>query len=119
MIATRPPLQMRAWTERQDAGSDPYGHGGAWADVLTDQPCSWWVASGAEKITSDRAVTIAGEFVRFASGADIQSNDRIRRLVDEDGEVIWDAATAAGLAREVEHVARRRGHLEAKLRSTS
>lgn len=116
---TRPPLLMRAWTERQGVGSDPYGHGGAWADVLTEAPCSWWVSTGEERISTDRRVTIAGEFVRFDLDADIRAEDRIRRLTGLNGEVIWDTADAAGLGREVEHVARRRGHLEAKLRSTT
>lgn len=115
----RPPLRMRAWIERQDAGTDPYGAGGVWSDVLAEEPCSWWASTGQEQLNPQRVVSVGGEHLRLAWGADIRAGDRVRLLVDQAGRTVWDAAEAAGLARVVEHVAVRRGHVEATLRSTS
>jgi len=110
---------MRAWTQRPGGPVDAYGQPTGMLDVLADEPCSWWVTSGQEQVRPQRTVTLAGEFARFARGADVRPGDRIRRLVDQLGETRWDTTGGEGLAREVEHVAVRRGHVECRLRSVT
>src|SRR5690554_4247104 len=100
----RPRLSMRAWTQRLTGDADPYGHQGAWGDVLSDEPCYWWSSPGEQRVRPQRIVTLAGEAVMFSRSADVEPGDRIRRLVDHRGRVVWDNADAGGLAREVEDV---------------
>ena len=116
----KPYLSMRAWVEREgESGGDPYGHGGAWSDVLIEQPCFWWVTSGQEQINPQRAVTVGQEHIMLDRDADIRPGDRVRRLLDHERRVLWDSQDAAGLAREVEHVGVQLDHLDVTLRSTS
>ncbi|MFW6091489.1 MAG: hypothetical protein ACODAF_06390 [Actinomycetota bacterium] len=115
----KPRLSMRAWTERQGTGDDPFGGGGDWSDVLTDEPCWWWSSSGQEAIDPQRAVAIGGEHVMFDVGTDVAAGDRVRKLVDDRGVTVWNSADASGLAREVEHVGHQRDHVAVTLRSTS
>ena len=115
----KPYLPMRAWVEREDeSGDDPYGHDGAWDDVLVDQPCFWWVTSGQEQINPQRAVALGNEHMMLDRDVDIRQGDGVRRLTHHD-RVLWDAEDAAGLAREVEHVGVQLDHLDVTLRSTS
>lgn len=113
-----PPLTMRAWTQRRSGAVDAYGHPTGWADQLPNEPCYWWVVSGDERVDEQRSVALAVERVMLSRDADIATGDRIRRLVDHAGRTIWDHVDGEGLAREVEHVAVERTHVEARLRST-
>lgn len=115
----RPRLSMHAWTQRDQGAVDPYGGGEDWQDLLVNARCYWWVSAGREHIDQQRTAVLADERVLFARDADVQAGDRIRRLVDHRGRVIFDQADAAGAYREVEHVAAERTFLDCSLRSSS
>lgn len=111
---------MRTWTERDVGGSDPYGGGVDWQPVLTDAAAAWWVATGREAVDQQRQVTVADEHLQLARDADVTAGDRVVKVVDHRGRVIFDAAAqGSGVAREVEHVAVLRDHVDCSLRSTT
>ena len=105
---------MRCWTERDTGGDDPYGGGEEWTQVLASHRCLWWVASGREQISDDRSVVLADEHLILDHGADIIDGDRVIKVTDDVGRIVFD-----GQNRIVEHVAHGRQHLDCSLRAVN
>lgn len=111
----RPPMRMRCWTQRNQDVSDIYGGGSDWRPHLSEEPCYWWVQTGRQAVSETRTVVVAEEHLFVAHGCDIRPGDRVTKVVDHKGRVVFDADADDDPFRQVEHVADDRDFFDVSL----
>ena len=87
-----------------DAGGQPLPPD--WQPHLADVPCRCW-AEPSEEVSADgdRTVVVEGRRIIFPVGTDVTEADRVARVTDRRGNLIFDGpARIEGLVRRPDHL---------------
>lgn len=108
-------LTMRCDISRKGGDNDAWGHQNEYSTVSTDVKCYWYLATGDERVGSERTVVLTEENLIVEVGTDIKPGDRITRVKDMYGRIVFGSNDY----REVKHVGMHRNHLNVSLDSSS
>ena len=110
-MGVRSRMTMRATIERNEAGTDAYGQPGPpdWKAIAVDVPCYAWSEGKRMRIGDEKTVVLDGPGMVLSLGTDVTEKDRIRSVSDRLDAELFDTMY-------IDAVARRRDHLELRLR---